>query len=321
MTKDLISIIVPFYNVEKYASKCIKSVINQTYKNIEIILIDDGSPDNCGKICDEYAKKDKRIKVIHKKNGGLSDARNTGLKIAKGKYIGFVDSDDYIANDMYEYLYKLIKDNNADISMCSVHEFFENDTIEIKESNEEEIVYSKEDAIKELLLDKKIRSHSWNKLYKKELFSNIEYPFGKKMEDIAVTYKLFLKSNKIVYGNQIKYFYLQRSNGIMLSKNTNMWIDYYELSIERYNEINKIYPNMLENKYNILNLISYLYVVDNKKFQKYLKNNKVYKVFNKIYNIKIPKLAKSKKDKYRLLLMRLNYKLYKKIYCIYMKGK
>lgn len=102
----LISIIVPIYNVELYLEKCIESIINQTYKNLEIILVDDGSTDSCGKICDEYAKKDNRIKVIHKINGGLSDARNKGMEIAKGKYIGFVDGDDYVASDMYETLYK-----------------------------------------------------------------------------------------------------------------------------------------------------------------------------------------------------------------------
>ena len=109
MHKELISIIVPVYNVEKYVEKCINSIINQTYKNLQIILVDDGSKDNSGKICDEFKLKDNRIEVIHKNNGGLSDARNAGLKLAKGDYIGFVDSDDYIEADMYETLYNLIK--------------------------------------------------------------------------------------------------------------------------------------------------------------------------------------------------------------------
>ena len=113
--EELISIIVPVYNVEKYLEKCVDSIINQTYKNIEIILVDDGSKDNSGKICDIIKEKDERIKVIHKQNGGLSDARNAGLKIAKGTYIGFVDSDDYIAEDMYQTLYSLSKEKNADI--------------------------------------------------------------------------------------------------------------------------------------------------------------------------------------------------------------
>ena len=111
MKKELITIVIPVYKVEKYIDRCIKSVINQTYKNLEIILVDDGSPDNCPKICDEYAEKDKRIKVIHKKNGGLSDARNVGIEAAKGKYISFIDSDDWIEKDFIECLYKSIKKN------------------------------------------------------------------------------------------------------------------------------------------------------------------------------------------------------------------
>lgn len=121
MKEDLISIIVPVYKVENYLSKCLDSMICQTYKNIEIILVDDGSPDNSGKICDDYAKKDSRIKVIHKENGGLSDARNAGLKIATGKYIGFVDSDDYISVEMYEKLYNQAKKEDADIACCNYY--------------------------------------------------------------------------------------------------------------------------------------------------------------------------------------------------------
>ena len=119
MDNPLISIIIPVYNVEKYLAKCVESVINQTYKKIQIILIDDGSTDNSGKICDDFKLKDNRIEVIHKKNGGLSDARNAGLKIVKGDYIGFIDSDDYIEKDMYETLLCLLIENNADISIVS----------------------------------------------------------------------------------------------------------------------------------------------------------------------------------------------------------
>ena len=118
MEEDLITIVIPIYKVEKYLDKCIKSVINQTYKNLEIILVDDGSPDNCPKKCDEYEKKDTRIKVIHKENGGLSDARNAGIDIAKGKYITFIDSDDYVSEDYVEYMYNLLKQNNTKMSTC-----------------------------------------------------------------------------------------------------------------------------------------------------------------------------------------------------------
>ena len=131
MEEELISIIVPVYKVEKYLDKCINSIVSQTYKNLEVILVDDGSPDSCGKMCDEWTKKDTRIKVIHKENGGLSDARNFGLDCAKGKYIQFVDSDDYIEKDMIEFLYKNLKENNADISICSNYMVDEENVINV----------------------------------------------------------------------------------------------------------------------------------------------------------------------------------------------
>lgn len=134
MEEKLISIIVPVYNVEKYLKECIDSVISQTYKNLEIILVDDGSTDKSGEICDEYSKKDSRIKVIHKENGGLSDARNVALDIAKGEYIGFVDSDDYVEKDMFETLYKLAEEHNTEISSISFYKTLENEIIDVRNS-------------------------------------------------------------------------------------------------------------------------------------------------------------------------------------------
>ena len=186
MKNDLISIIIPVYKVEKYLEKCIESVLKQTYTNLQIILVDDGSPDNCGKICDEYDKKDSRIEVIHKANGGLSDARNVGISKAKGRYIGFVDSDDYIKEDMYEILLNLIKKYDADVSICNLYDVIDgNECIRNKENGIRE--YSRLDILKEVLLDKNIQSYAWNKLYEKELFDEIKYPIGKKYEDIGTT--------------------------------------------------------------------------------------------------------------------------------------
>ena len=173
MEKDLISVIVPVYKVEKYLEKCIESVLKQTYTNLQIILVDDGSPDNCGKICDEYAKKDSRIEVIHKINGGLSDARNVGINRANGRYIGFVDSDDYIKEDMYEKLINLIKEYDADISICNLYDVIDGkEYVRNKDNGIHE--YSRIDILKEILLDKNIQSYAWNKLYKKELFDEIK---------------------------------------------------------------------------------------------------------------------------------------------------
>ena len=163
-TSPLISIIVPVYDVEPYLRKCIDSILIQSYRDLEIILVDDGSPDNCGAICDEYAEKDKRIKVIHKKNGGLSDARNAGLDIATGEYIGFVDSDDWVMPDMYEYLYKAVKEYDADMSVCGYYDYW-GKTISGRYCQDIQ-VYKGQEGIK-ALLDLKFGNYVWNKLYKR----------------------------------------------------------------------------------------------------------------------------------------------------------
>lgn len=233
MKNDLISIIIPVYKVEKYLEKCIESVLKQTYTNLQIILVDDGSPDNCGKICDEYAKKDSRIEVIHKANGGLSDARNVGISKAKGRYIGFVDSDDYIKEDMYEILLNLIKKYDADVSICNLYDVIDgNECIRNKENGIRE--YSRIDILKEILLDKNIQSYAWNKLYKKELFDEIKYPIGKKYEDIGTTFYLFEKCNKIVVTSEPEYYYLKRADSLVNNVTESTILDYTEIIIQRY---------------------------------------------------------------------------------------
>ena len=233
MKNDLISIIIPVYKVEKYLEKCIESVLKQTYTNLQIILVDDGSPDNCGKICDEYAKKDSRIEVIHKANGGLSDARNVGISKAKGRYIGFVDSDDYIKEDMYEILLNLIKKYDADVSICNLYDVIDgNECIRNKENGIRE--YSRLDILKEVLLDKNIQSYAWNKLYEKELFDEIKYPIRKKYEDIGTTFYVFEKCNKIVVTSEPEYYYLKRSDSLVNNVTESTVLDYTEIIIQRY---------------------------------------------------------------------------------------
>lgn len=234
--KALISVIIPVYKVEKYVEKCIQSVINQTYENLQIILVDDGSPDNCGKICDEYAKKDHRIEVIHKSNGGLSDARNKGLEIAKGEYIGFVDSDDYIEADMYEVLYNLLKQYNADVSICNFYTVSQG-KISIKNADNGINEYNRIEILKEILLDKNIQSYAWNKLYKKELFDEIKYPIGKKYEDIGTTFFLLEKCNKVVVTGKSEYYYINRQDSIVNNVTETTITDYIELIMQRYDYI------------------------------------------------------------------------------------
>ena len=234
--KALISIIIPVYKVEKYLEKCIQSVINQTYENLQIILVDDGSPDNCGKICDEYAQKDHRIEVIHKSNGGLSDARNKGLEIAKGEYIGFVDSDDYIEADMYEVLYNLLKQYNADVSICNFYTVSQG-KIAIKNAENGIKEYNRIEILKEVLLDNNIQSYAWNKLYKKELFDEIKYPVGKKYEDIGTTFYLLEKCNKVVVTGKSEYYYINRQDSIVNNVTESTITDYIELIMQRYDYI------------------------------------------------------------------------------------
>ena len=216
---DLISIVVPIYKVEQYLKKCVDSIINQTYNNIEIILVDDGSPDNCGAMCDEYAKVDNRIKVIHKKNGGLSDARNAGLKEAKGKYITFVDSDDFISPNCIELLYNNIVKYNKEISVGQIRRY--TNLNELSETNKIEKIenFDMEDSMKHLLYNNKYTSSTAGKLFLKELFDDIEFPYGKKYEDLATVYKLVYKSNGVVISNIDVYnYFVARSESIMNEK-------------------------------------------------------------------------------------------------------
>lgn len=214
---DLISLVVPVYNVEKYIDKCIKSIIDQTYVNIEIILVDDGSTDSSGLKCDFWAEKDTRINVIHKKNGGLSDARNFGINVATGKYISFIDSDDFVSNNYVDYLYGLIKKYSADISICDGHVIDENGVEFLstkKKKRFDDLLMDPKNALKNMLYGTKYSNSAWAKMYSLKLFEEVKYPVGKYYEDIYTTYKLFLKSKKIVYGCGQHYFYVIRKGSI-----------------------------------------------------------------------------------------------------------
>ena len=262
MNNSLISIIVPVYNVEKYLEKCVESIINQTYKNLQIILVDDGSKDNSGKICDEFKLKDDRIEVIHKTNGGLSDARNAGLKIAKGDYIGFVDSDDYVEKDMFETFLSLIEKYNADISIVSYYEF-ENGKFVEKDYTNELIKMNSLEGLKQILIDKKIPNYSCNKLFKRNLFNDIKFPVGKKFEDIATTYRFFEKANLIIFKDVAKYYYIRRENSITKRKTYDNYKDYIDVLIERYLYLDKLYGNKIQpyNDYGLINNMLWFYTV------------------------------------------------------------
>ena len=215
--KELITVIIPIYQVEKYLENCVNSVLQQTYKNLEIILVDDGSIDRCPQMCDEFAEKDKRIRVIHKTNGGLSDARNAGLDICKGRYITFIDSDDYVSKNYIELLYNALISNDADVSMVGStkiqeHTLYCTDLVEgIVE------VYKQEKAIVNGL-NIKIQQSAWGKLYPAEYFKDLRFPVGKLYEDLAIFYRILLKINRLVVVRVPAYKYLIRNGSIMQSK-------------------------------------------------------------------------------------------------------
>ena len=214
MDNPLITVIIPVYNVEKYLPKCVESVVNQTYKELEIILVDDGATDKSGMLCDECAKNDARIKVIHKPNGGLSSARNAALDIFKGEYVTYIDSDDHITDDYVAYLYKVLNENDADVSMCQLKKIY-NDSEGLDMAGEQIAVLSGSEAIENYLYQRSFTASAHCKLYKRFIFDDLRYPEGYYYEDMAIICKIMDRTKRVVVSNQQKYYYIQRNDSIM----------------------------------------------------------------------------------------------------------
>lgn len=246
--EHLISVIVPVYQVENTLKKCVDSILNQTYKNLEIILVDDGSPDGSGKICDEYALLDSRIKVIHKKNGGLSSARNAGLDVAIGEYVGFVDSDDWIEPTMYEELYKLLIDNCVKLANSGVFmDYDDGRTVffDVQYSGKEEIVLmEKEEALKENLLNTRITNSVCNKLFHTSIFDNLRMKEGIYFEDMEVMPKCIEKAEKVVHYNKPMYHYVQSGESILRRKYDLKHFTEVDLAFERMTDYKSNYPKL-----------------------------------------------------------------------------
>lgn len=242
---ELISVIVPIYKIEEVLNFCVQSIVNQTYKNLEIILVDDGSPDTCPGICDEWAEKDNRIKVIHKKNGGLSDARNAGLKIASGDFISFIDGDDCIHADFFDILMKVMISEQCDIVQCeyvktqnyNVNTFEKLNTYSIETFNNQK-------AFEMLIGEKKFKQVVWNKLYKREVIT-LDFEFGITNEDEFWTYKIFDKAKKIAYIDVTLYYYMQREGSIMGQTYSLKRLDGIRARVERHRYIQNNHPNLV----------------------------------------------------------------------------
>lgn len=248
-----ISVIVPIYKVEDYLSRCVDSIINQTYKNLEIILVDDGSPDNCPQICDDYASWDNRIKVIHKINGGLSDARNAGMKIATGEYISFIDSDDWIDTHMFEDMFNQLYMDNSDVVSCGVKWVEEDGTLIRNVSLDKSTIINRNDAVREIIIDGKLKQHVWNKLYKAELIRGISFEKGRYHEDVFWSYQIFGKVDRVSIMDSSYYYYVQRSSSIMGEEYSAKRLDTLDAMMNRCQYMKVNFPDLYD-----LSLSSYL---------------------------------------------------------------
>lgn len=239
--EKLISVIVPVYKVPDYLDICVQSIVDSDYKNLEILLVDDGSPDNCGEMCEEWAKKDERIKVIHKENGGLSDARNYGIEASTGEILSFIDSDDWIEPDMFSKLMSTMEETGADYCACNIYNYYESTGLEDYSTRRDYFVGGSEEAIGRLYDDAKFPNSTWCKLVKKEAWGDLRFPVGKLYEDGFITYLIIDKAEKIAQIPDPLYHYRIREGSIMTSafsmKHMDMdevWRTNYEFAKEHY---------------------------------------------------------------------------------------
>ena len=215
MQESVVSIIVPVYKVEQYLDHCVQSIVNQTYENLEIILVDDGSPDNCPAMCDDWAAKDSRIRVIHKENGGLSSARNAGLEMATGAFLQFTDSDDWLEPEMIAYLVDLAEQNEADVVRCGYFESYETDEPDHPVGESRCVQPDVADQIIDLMNDGYLSGVVWNKLYRRTVVGDVRYdPADGCSEDILYNFRVLSKTQKVIYGNKPLYHYAVRMDSI-----------------------------------------------------------------------------------------------------------
>lgn len=243
MSEPLISVILPIYNIQNYLKKCMDSIFAQTYKNLEIIMVDDGSTDESSDMCDKYIAEDSRVVVFHKKNGGLSDARNYGIKRAKGEYITCIDPDDFVDMDYVEYLYKLLTENGTRMSVCQHRVLYDGRKNDELGSSGSEVLTNKV-CIERMLYHDVIDTSAWAKLYEKSLFDTVEYPKGKLFEDIGTTYKLMLQCEKIAVGYESKYNYIVRESSIVNCSFSKKKLDLLETTDDMAKNVLKVYPDL-----------------------------------------------------------------------------
>ena len=313
----MITIIINVYNGEKHIKKCLDSIVNQTYKDLEILIINDGSTDNTLSICKSY--KDKRIRIITKKSKNISLSRNIGLDNAKGEYIYFIDSDDYIDLDTIEYLYNLCKKYNTDIATCRCVDVYNYD-YKKKEIKEKTKVITSEEILKKILLSTNREVAIWNKLIKRELIKDLRL-YDRIITDTLYTYRLMFKTDEVAYSNQVKYYYFNHKKSYSHSKNENLerTIDMYNAYNERYLDVKKKYPNMIENNASILWLIPRKYLCKNKEITKFLDERNAKKLYKELFTLKVLKCDIGFKEKLKLILFRISPRLHNFVMNKYIK--
>lgn len=322
-----ISIIIPVYNSEIYLEKCIESILNQTFKDFELILVNDGSKDNSYEICEHYHKQDSRIKVINKVNGGVSSARNAGLNVANGKYIGFIDSDDYIHPQMYEILYNKLINTKSDIAICDYKKVYLKDNIETilfdeKIVSKNILKFSNIEALNQFYDKYGMRfTPMWNKLFKKTLFQNNKFEVGKCHEDEFIMHKLLYQSEYIIYIPIKLYYYFQSENSIMRKPFNILRLDAIDAYSQRVDFFKEINQKTLEEK--ALFAYSQEFLIHYFKFKKYFPKSNILRKIKKDYNSKFYEILKlhyyTKKEKLLLILFFINPVIYEKL--IILKNK
>ena len=252
MTEKTVSIIIPVYNVEKYLKRCMDSVLGQSYRNIEVLLVDDGSSDSSPVMCDVYASSDPRVRVIHKQNGGLSDARNVGIDHSTGYYLCFIDSDDCIPLSAIEELVDSIVDYDADIACGELKYIKDNDGawdfrhFSMDEADLSDDIYDSENALERMLYMYGITNSASAKLYRRTLFDSVRYPFGKHYEDLGTTYKIFSLANKVVFTHKPVYFYCQRIGSIARQHYSSKRLDALYFAREQLLFISSHHPRIVD---------------------------------------------------------------------------
>lgn len=309
-----ISVIVPVYKVEKYIHKCVDSILSQTYRDFELFLVDDGSPDNCGKICDEYAKIDDRVIVIHKENGGLSDARNVAIDRANGDYLTFIDSDDYVAENHLESMYQAIVNTDSDLAISNISSFTDKDGDEFdlySPINRRYVLQTQEEIFSTIY-----RPNAWAKLYKRYIFNDIRYPVGRLYEDAFVYHDVLARVKRLVLTGENTYFYMLRDDSIMHQEYKLAFtdiIDAIELRVKKLEELG-LQDLADNNRVFIYSRVAVAYanldpsVPENKKRLEEIKA---------IYDEEYPKLMKTtnnSKQKFRYWLLRNNPNLHSRLF-------